>query len=88
MAADYQAACALARIPTATPLAGRLAAEMASMHPAVHLQCHSLSSRAIEQGLADFALDAGLTYLNREPVADLRTLPLARERYCLIAQEN
>lgn len=72
-------------IPTATPLAGRLAALMARMHPGVHLQCHSLSSRAIEQSLADFALDAGLTYVNREPVADLRTLALARERYCLVA---
>ncbi|WP_160776043.1 LysR family transcriptional regulator [Stappia sediminis] len=71
-------------IPTATPLAGRLASSLSTVHPNIRLRASSLSSRAIEQGLKEFALDAGITYLNTEPNPDMKTLPLARERYCLV----
>ena len=33
--------------------------------------------------LGDFQIDAGLTYLDNEPLGELHTLPLYRERYQL-----
>lgn len=71
-------------IPTATPLAGELASSLSAVHPNIRLRASSLSSRAIDQGLKEFALDAGITYLNNEPIPDVKALPLARERYCLV----
>ncbi|NRG19476.1 LysR family transcriptional regulator [Rhizobiales bacterium] len=71
-------------IPTATPLAGVLASSISAIHPNIRLRASSLSSRAIDQGLKEFALDAGITYLNNEPIPDVKALPLARERYCLV----
>lgn len=71
-------------IPTATPLAGRLAALLDAAQPEIRFEVYSLSSRQIERGLIDFTLEAGLTYLDDEPVAEARTLPLLVERYCLV----
>jgi DNA-binding transcriptional LysR family regulator len=44
----------------------------------------SMTSRQIAHGLAHGDLDAGLTYLDNEPLADVDTLPLWRERYLLV----
>ncbi|WP_051242768.1 LysR family transcriptional regulator [Stappia stellulata] len=71
-------------IPSATPLAGRLAAALARAHPGVDIACTSLSSRMIEAGLLDYSLDAGITYLNNEPLHNVDTLALQPESYCLV----
>ena len=44
----------------------------------------SLTSIEIQKQLDDFALDAGLTYLDNEPLARMRVLPLYREHYILV----
>ncbi|MBA5779114.1 LysR family transcriptional regulator [Stappia sp. F7233] len=75
-------------VPTATPLAGRLAAAMAAAHPSIRLSCRSLSSRAIAANLAEFSLEAGITYLNNEPIPDVFALPLIREDYCLVGSNS
>lgn len=75
-------------VPTATPLAGRLAAMLAERYPGIQTMCASLTSRAIEDGLADFTLDAGLTYLGNEPLSQVDTLPLLREAYCLVGPDH
>ena len=41
----------------------------------------SHSSVDIQRGLDDFTLDAGLTYLDNEPLARVRGIPLYSERY-------
>ena len=43
----------------------------------------SLTSIDIQSGLGDFSLDAGVTYLDNEPLAAVRAIPLYRERYFL-----
>ncbi|WP_349359998.1 LysR family transcriptional regulator [Stappia sp.] len=75
----------LAAIPSAAPLAGRLAAALGARHPLLETVCTNLSSRRIEMGLNDFSVDAGLTYLNNEPLAHVDTLPLMPERYALVS---
>lgn len=75
-------------VPTATPIAGRLAAAMAAAHPDIRLSCQGLSSRAIAAGLSEFSLEAGITYLNNEPIADVFALPLTREDYCLVGSPS
>ena len=50
----------------------------------MHVEVISLSSREIERRLDAFELDAGLTYLDNEPLGNVRTVPLYRERYVLL----
>jgi DNA-binding transcriptional LysR family regulator len=72
-------------IPVALPTVALLTAPFAARHPQVSITITSLSSMEIQRGLDDFTLDAGLTYLDNEPLAHVRTLPLYRERFYLFA---
>ena len=71
----------LGAIPTALPLTAQLTTPFASAHPGVTISVMSLSSVEIQRGLDDFTLDAGITYLDNEPLARVRGIPLYSERY-------
>lgn len=71
-------------IPTALSHVAMLAADMRKRHPALMLQVLSRSADEIAQGLEDFQLDAGVTYLERSLPAGLTTIPLFDERYVLL----
>ncbi len=70
-------------IPAAMPVVGLLTEPFCAAHPAVTVEIHSLSSKAIQTDLDAFELDAGLTYLDNEPLSHVRRLPLYLERYLL-----
>jgi DNA-binding transcriptional LysR family regulator len=72
-------------IPVALPMVAQLTAPFAARHPQVSITVTSLTSMEIQRGLDDFTLDAGLTYLDNEPLSHVRTLPLYRERFYLFA---
>jgi len=72
-------------IPVALPMVALLTAPFAARHPQVSITVTTLSSMEIQRGLDDFTLDAGITYLDNEPLAHVRTLPLYRERFYLFA---
>jgi DNA-binding transcriptional LysR family regulator len=71
-------------IPTALPITSLLTKPLCDTHPALDLSVLSMSSREIEQGLHDARLDVGITYLDNEPLRDVRTLELYHERYFLL----
>lgn len=71
-------------IPTALPVLSLLTAPFCDAHPMVRISVRSLSSREIVDGLADFALDVGLTYVDGEPLGAVRTVPLYPESYLLL----
>jgi DNA-binding transcriptional LysR family regulator len=73
----------LGAIPTALPIVSALTAPFALDHPRVTITVLSLTSIDIQSGLGDFSLDAGVTYLDNEPLAGVRSIPLYRERYFL-----
>jgi DNA-binding transcriptional LysR family regulator len=70
-------------IPVVLPAVPLLTAPFAARHPQVTITVLSQTSIEIQRGLDDFSLDAGLTYLDNEPLAHVRTIPLYRERYYL-----
>ncbi|EKV32636.1 Hydrogen peroxidase [Caenispirillum salinarum AK4] len=76
----------LGAIPTALPVVAHLVEAFSARHPAAPVRVLSLSSRAIERGLAAFELDAAITYLENEPLADVRMVPLYSERYHLLGR--
>jgi DNA-binding transcriptional LysR family regulator len=61
-----------------------MTAPFVERYPAASTTIWSLSSIEIQRGLDDFTLDAGISYLDNEPLARVRTVPLYRERYVLI----
>src|SRR3546814_12125488 len=71
-------------IPAAMPSLSFLTDRFCAANPASTIEIRSLSSRAIAQGLDAFELDGGLTYLENEPIAHVRRVPLYHERYKLI----
>jgi DNA-binding transcriptional LysR family regulator len=78
----------LGAIPTALPIVSALTAPFALDHPRVVVTVLSLSSIDIQSGLGDFSLDAGVTYLDNEPLSGVRAIPLYRERYFLFTSAD
>jgi DNA-binding transcriptional LysR family regulator len=77
-------ALTLGVIPTALPWIARLTAPFAARHGEVLVRIVSASSAEILAGLDDHAFDAGVTYLDNEPLGRVDVAPLYAERYRLL----
>jgi len=75
-------------VPTALPLMALITTPFAQAFPDVALSILSLTSAEIQRGLDDFSLDAGVTYLDNEPLARVRTVALYHERYFLFTPKS
>ncbi len=73
-------------IPTALPAVAHLVTPFAARHPHVRPQIISSSSRDIQRGLDEFAFDAAITYLDNEPLVNVRMVALYSEQYFLLTQ--
>jgi DNA-binding transcriptional LysR family regulator len=71
-------------IPTSLPLSPRITARFRERHPRMRVRLISMSSRQIAHGLEHGELEAGLTYLDNEPLARVDAVPLWTERYLLV----
>ncbi len=71
-------------IPTALTASTLVTSRFRHAHPRMRVQLRSMTSREIAHGLDHGELDAGLTYLDNEPLADVDTLGLWRERYLVV----
>jgi DNA-binding transcriptional LysR family regulator len=74
-------------IPTALPAVAGITRDLLADHPGIHLEIRSLSSDKIADELAAFRIDAGLTYLDNEPVGAVTTTAVYTERYVLLTTE-
>lgn len=73
-------------IPVTLPIVSLLTTPFASRHRRTDIVVTSHSSIEIQRRLDEFGLDVGMTYLDNEPLARVRTLPLYRERYALVTR--
>lgn len=71
-------------IPTALSVVSRLTLPFCQQHPKVSVTARVLSSSEIQQGLDNYDIDIGITYLDNETMLRIRSLPLYNERYSLI----
>ena len=78
----------LGAIPTSLPVVPRLTGPLRRRHPDLRFAIRSLSSREIERGLQESELDAGLTYLDNEPLHAVRSKRLYEEGYVFIAPND
>jgi DNA-binding transcriptional LysR family regulator len=75
-------------IPSALPKASLLTQAMNTAHPAVDFTILSHSSEDIIRALSDFSIEAGITYLDNEPLDGLQKVELYSENYCLFVSSD
>ncbi|MCJ8145277.1 LysR family transcriptional regulator [Ancylobacter sp. A5.8] len=75
-------------IPAVTAAAPALLAPFIARHPQVKVQMLTLTSAAIQRGLDELELDAGITYLENEPLNRVRRVDLYLERYVFVTRAD
>jgi len=71
-------------IPAAMPLSGMIVEALLDIQPEINVSVRSLTSREIAHGLSASELDAGVTYLDHEPLPDNLAVMLYQESYLLL----
>jgi DNA-binding transcriptional LysR family regulator len=74
-------------IPTALPAVAKITRGLLAEHPGINLEVRSLSSDEIIAELAAFRIDAGLTYLDNEPLGRVTTTPVYSEGYVFLTAD-
>jgi len=78
------AAVRIGAVPTAIPATPLITQHFSLRNPMAGVQIEALSSREIARRLAEFELDAGVTYLDDETPPGVRRVELYRERHLLL----
>ncbi|MBV9556500.1 MAG: LysR family transcriptional regulator [Pseudolabrys sp.] len=74
----------VAVIPTALAMVEKLTSPFREKHPDVQFTVLSRTSTEVLKHLENLEVDAGITYLDNEPLGRVTTVPLYRERYRLV----
>src|SRR5262245_34098172 len=74
----------IAAIPTTLAMVASLTTPFRMRHPNVQFTILSRTSIEVLQHLENLEIDAGVTYLDNEPLGRVNTVPLYRERYRLL----
>jgi DNA-binding transcriptional LysR family regulator len=75
-------------VPTALAMAAALTGPYCARHPGVRVAILSRSSAEILAQIEALDLDAGITYLDGEPLGRLEAVPLYQERYTLLVHAD
>ncbi len=78
----------VAAIPTALPMVSTLTTPYRAKHPNVTFTILSRTSIEILSMLENLEVDAGLTYIDNEPLGRVRSVPLYLEQYRLLTSED
>ena len=78
----------IAAIPTALPMVASLTTPFLARHPEVRYTVLSRNSEEILELLANLNIDAGLTYIDNEPLGNVTKIALYKERYCLVTEKT
>ena len=74
----------IAVIPPALRMVAALTTPFRAKHPGERFSVVSATSQEILQGISNLEIDAGITYLDNEPLGTVRSLPLYIEQYRLL----
>ena len=78
----------LAAIPTALAMVAALTTPYREKHPHVQFTIYSRTSIEILDLLDNIEIDAGITYLENEPIGRVSNVPLYLEHYCLLTSAD
>src|ERR1700760_1570833 len=74
----------IAAIPTVLGMVASLTTPFRKRHPEVRFQVRSCTSADVLGLLENLEVDAGLTYIENEPIGHVRTIPLYNESYRML----
>ena len=78
----------IAAIPTALAMVTNLTTPYRERHPNVQFTIFSRNSLDVLELLENLEIDAGITYVENEPLGRVNTVPLYRERYRLLTSAD
>ena len=78
----------IAAIPTTLAMAASLTTPYRARHPNVRFTILSRTSIEVLKALDNLEVDAGLTYIENEPIGKVRTIPLYNESYRLLTSPD
>jgi DNA-binding transcriptional LysR family regulator len=78
----------IAAIPTALAMVSALTTPFRAKHPHVKFTILSRTSTEVLSMLDNLEVDAGLTYIDNEPLGRMRAVPLYLEQYRLLTSES
>ena len=78
----------LAAIPTALAMVAQLTTPYRAHHPNVRFTVVARTSQEILSMLDNLEIDAGITYLDNEPLGRVARVPLYRERYVYVCRSE
>src|SRR5437016_13360547 len=78
----------IAAIPTALAMVASLTTPFSERHPNVRFTIMSRTTTEVLEQLENLEIDAGVTYLDNEPLGRVSAVPLYRERYCLLTSAD
>src|SRR5216110_513658 len=78
----------IAAIPTALAMVASLTTPFRQRHPNVQFTIISRTSIEVLEQLDNLEIDAGVTYLDNEPLGRVTAVPLYRERYRLLTSSD
>jgi DNA-binding transcriptional LysR family regulator len=78
----------IAAIPTALAMTASLTTPFRQRHPNVQFTIQSCTSIEVLSQLDNLEIDAGVTYLDNEPLGRVTAIPLYRERYRLLTSAD
>ena len=78
----------IAAIPTTLAMVASLTTPFRARHPDVRFQIRSCTSADVLGLLENLEVDAGLTYIENEPIGKVRTIPLYNESYRLLTSPD
>jgi DNA-binding transcriptional LysR family regulator len=78
----------IAAIPTALAMVAALTTPYRVRHPNVQFTIYSRNSIEVLDLLENLEIDAGITYVENEPLGRVSTVPLYRERYRLLTSAD
>ncbi|MBV9235931.1 MAG: LysR family transcriptional regulator, partial [Xanthobacteraceae bacterium] len=78
----------IAAIPTTLAMAASLTTPYRARHPNVRFTILSRTSIEVLKALDNLEVDAGLTYIDNEPLGRVTTVPLYHERYRLLTSAD
>lgn len=78
----------IAAIPTALAMVSALTTPYRAKHPEVRFTILSRTSVEVLSMLENLEVDAGLTYVDNEPLGKVRSVPLYPEQYRLLTSED
>jgi DNA-binding transcriptional LysR family regulator len=78
----------IAAVPTALAMVATLTTPLRARHPDIQFTIRSKTSIEILGLLENLEIDAGLTYLDNEPLGRVNSVPLYQERYRLLTSAD